>query len=133
MKARRRNLAAILCALCFGAASIVPAASALAGPPPSAMELVFASETAQRLGGQLGVPVRCLGESTGFCSGTVTLSRAGHSVSTPFSVMGGAREIVFVPLRLDRSTKGSTTVHGTATTAQRPGPPRSVQSLLRVR
>jgi len=133
MKAKRQNLAALLCILCLGACVAAPASAVAQAPlAESAMELVFAGGNVKSIAGQLGVPVRCFGSSRGFCSGTVTLSSgARHSTST-FSVPGGAREMVFVPLRLDGPNSAVAKVHGVATTAQRLGPPRSVESYLRV-
>ncbi|HEX4305350.1 MAG TPA: hypothetical protein VHZ54_04895 [Solirubrobacterales bacterium] len=133
MSPKRRNLAALLCTLCLGACVAVPASAAAAEPiTESATELVFAGETAHSLAGQLGVAVRCLGPSDGFCSGTVTLSGGGRQSTSAFSVQGGAREVLYVPLRLAKANSGVTKVRGIATTDQRLGAPRSIESFLRV-
>lgn len=127
MRSWRRHSAALLCVLGLTAAAAAPSSAAADSPVfIPGMELVFAGETAQSVGDQIVVPVRCLGESPGFCSGVMTLAGGGHRRTVPFSVRAGARESLFVPLRLE----GSGPLRGTATTDQRLGPPSSTKTLL---
>ena len=130
MKTMRRNLTALLCTIGLAGGLAAPAA-AVADTPISmpGMELVFEGARAHSDGDLVSVPVKCLGEGRGFCSGVVTLSSGGHRQTVPFSVQAGARESLFVPLRLDGGGK----VRGLATTDQRLGPPSSIAALLYVR
>jgi hypothetical protein len=130
MKSSRRHLAVALLAL-LGLAAILGPAASLAAPPaeaPGAMELVFTSDTARSGGGQLAVPVECQGDANGYCSGELTLSRAGERQTVPFSVAGGERESLYVPFAAPRGRGWK--VHGVATTAQRLGPPSSNATYL---
>jgi hypothetical protein len=134
MSSSRKHLAQGLLALLGLAALIVPTAS-FAGIPTQAQsgtELVFAGDTAQSGGGQLAVPVECLGESSGFCSGVLTLSRGGERQTVPFSVEGGDREALFVPFHAAGQGHGWK-VHAVATTTQRLGPPSSHETYLLAR
>ncbi len=94
----------------------------------SGMSLVFANGKTHAVAGNVAVPVECLGEN-GFCSGNVTLSRAGHRVSIPFSVEGGGKETLYVPLRLEGRSHAKK-VHGVATTVQPQGSPTSNKEFL---
>ncbi|MBS1885395.1 MAG: hypothetical protein JSS97_20790 [Actinobacteria bacterium] len=97
------------------------------------MTLVFASDSTHEAAGNVAVPVQCLGPDNGFCSGVVTLSRSGHSTSIPFSVRGGGREVLFVPLRLGGRADHPRRVHGVATTDQALGPATSAKQFLYAR
>jgi hypothetical protein len=126
MRSWKRYTAALLCT-CGLAGAAVPASAGAESPVfVPGMELVFAGETAQSVGDQIVVPVRCIGEGPGFCSGVVTLSGNGHRRTVPFSVQAGTRESLFVPLRFD----GAGPVSGVAKTDQRLGPPSSTKTLL---
>jgi hypothetical protein len=93
---------------------------------------VFTTGTAREVAGNLAVPVSCLGESTDFCSGVLTLSAGGRKASIPFSVQGGSVESIYVPLRLDGG-RGARKVIAVAGTAQPVGPPASVSEVLSIR
>jgi hypothetical protein len=130
MRSLRRHTVLLLAVL--GLAAVASPASSSARLPivnPASMELVFAAETASRVGGEIAVPVECLGPTRGFCSGVLTLSHDGRRRSAPFSVAGGSTEPVFVPFRVehhDRALK----LRGVATTTQRPGAPTSNSTYL---
>jgi hypothetical protein len=127
----RKGLAAPICILGIAGCMAVPASAGAEGPDSlSAMTLVFTNGKAHDIADNVAVPVECLGDSRGFCSGVVTLSRAGHRISIPFSVRGGGHESLFVPLRLGAEKHHPRRVHGVATTAQQLGPPTSTQRFL---
>jgi hypothetical protein len=125
-----RGLTALLCVL--GIASVIVPVSAGAESSFSAqgMALVFASGKTRSIAGNVAVPVRCLGDGHGFCSGNVTLSRNEHHISIPFSVQGGGHEVLFVPLSLRGGAGHPRRVHGVATTVQPLGPPTSTKEFL---
>jgi hypothetical protein len=83
-------LVALVVALATGGSA---GAAAFAGA-----ELEFAGDTAEYAAGEVGVPVECVGGPTGFCSGTLTISSRGKKSTSTFSVQGGSRETVSVPL-----------------------------------
>jgi hypothetical protein len=127
METMRRNLAALLCVLVLATGLASPAAAGAETPiSVPGMELVFEGARAHSDGDLVSVPVRCLGEGRGFCSGVVTLSSGGHRQTVPFAVQAGSHESLFVPLRIDGGGK----VRGVATTDQRLGPPSSIATLL---
>jgi hypothetical protein len=100
--------------------------------PGAGTELVFASDSARSLGGEVAVPVECLGEAREFCSGTVTLSRAGRHRTVPFSIQGGGRESLFVAFPgADRGQELK--LRGVATTSQPLGSPISRETYLYAR
>jgi hypothetical protein len=127
----RGRLAATIGVIGIAACVALPAA-VTAAPSSESVSLVFTTGTAREVAGNLAVPVRCLGESTGFCSGVLTLSGGGHKTSIPFSVQGGSGESIFVPLRLEGKAK-SQKVIAVAGTAQPIGPPANVTEVLSVR
>jgi hypothetical protein len=111
---------------------IASAASSTAPSPGTGVELVFAGDTARSLAGEVAVPVECLGESRGFCSGTVTLSRAGRHRTIPFSTRGGGRESLLVPFP-DADVGTALKLRATATTSQPLGSPTSREAYLYAR
>jgi hypothetical protein len=127
----RRRFAAGIGALGIVACVALPAGAA-AAPPSETVSLVFSTGTARQVAGNLAVPVRCVGGSTDFCSGVLTLSGSGHKTSIPFSVQGGSGESIFVPLRLEGKAK-SQKVIAVAGTAQPGGPPANITEVLSVR
>ncbi|MBS1675924.1 MAG: hypothetical protein JST08_00920 [Actinobacteria bacterium] len=125
------KLTAALAAFGLAGALLVPAtAGADASAISSGMTLVFAAGKAHSVADNVAVPVECLGEGHGFCSGVVTLSRRSHRVSIPFSVRGGSHEVLFVPLRLNGGKAHPRKFHGVATTVQPEGPPTSTKEFL---
>jgi hypothetical protein len=103
-------IAALAC-LAFAAGTGIAA-------PTGATELEFAADTAEAAAGQVAVPVECVGEPTGLCSGTLALSWHGKRSVSTFSVIGGSRDTVFVPLAAGRRAK----ISAVATTSQSLGP-----------
>lgn len=94
----------------------------------SGSSLVFANGKAHAVAGNVAVPVECVGAG-GFCSGNVTLSRAGHRVSIPFSVESGSKETLYVPLHVEGKSHAKK-VHGVATTVQPQGSATSTKQYL---
>jgi hypothetical protein len=127
----RGRLAATIGALGIAACASVPAIAA-AAPPSESVSLVFTTGTAREVAGNLAVPVSCLGESTDFCSGVLTLTGGGRKVSIPFSVQGGSGESIYVPLRLEGGHRAQKVI-AVAGTAQPGGPPASVTEVLSIR
>lgn len=123
-------------ATAIGALGIVActalSAGAAAAPPSESVSLVFTTGTAREVAGNLAVPVRCLGKSTDFCSGVLTLSGSGRKVSIPFSLQGGSAESIYVPLRPE-GARHAQKVIAVAGTAQPIGPPASVSEVLSIR
>jgi hypothetical protein len=127
----RNHLATFFCALGLVASLAIPASAGAESPISlPGMEIVFAGEGAKSDGDLVAVPVTCLGGKDEFCSGTVTLSRGGHSASIPVSIEGGASESVYVALRLGTAGSRPIKVRGVATTAQRLGSPSSTETFL---
>jgi hypothetical protein len=117
--------------LALGAAAAIPASAPAASAGAATGEtLVFGATPAHIDGKLVVVPVECLGAGRGLCSGVVTLSWDGHRSTEPFSVRGGAREVLFVPLRIGAARPRK--VRGLATTDQSPGPPRNSKAVLYV-
>jgi hypothetical protein len=97
---RGTRLAAILCAaaLLGGAIPSLAAARSTALEAPTEMSLSFASATARLIGPEALVLVKCTGSQNGICSGTVTLSNEGHRHKVTFSVVGGSKQSLTVPV-----------------------------------
>jgi hypothetical protein len=112
--------------------SVAAPAAAGAETPAYAPVLAFAGDTAHAAAGQVAVPVECPGESSEFCSGTVTLTRGGQHATVPFSVRGDAEETLFVPLRLE-GTGRPVRVSAVLLTQQALGGPVSAKTQLFVR
>jgi hypothetical protein len=118
--------------LMFGLGPAAVPAVAGAEAPASTPVLAFAGDSAHIVGGQVAVPVECEGTPSGFCSGTVTLTRGGQRASAPFAVRGGADETLYVPFRLEVSGR-PTKVSATLSTALPLGGPIGTKTLLFVR
>jgi hypothetical protein len=133
MKPTRRHASVILlaavCVALLAPSGIASAASSTFLSPGTGVELVFSGDTARSLAGEVAVPVDCLGESRGFCSGTVTLSRAGRHRTVPFSIRAGGHESLLVPFP-DADLGEALKLRGTATTSQPLGSPTSREAYL---
>jgi hypothetical protein len=116
MSRRIRTLSAFAVIAAF--ACLAFAAGTGIAAPTGATELEFATDTAEAAAGQVVVPVECVGESTGLCSGTLALSWHGRRAVSTFSVLGGSRDTVVVPLAPGRRAK----IAAVATTSQSLGP-----------
>lgn len=125
-----KGVVSLLCAVGVASAVILPAASSAESPISQGMSLVFASGKTKSVAGDVVVPVQCIGDGPGFCSGNVTLSRNGHHISIPFSVRGGGHDVLFVPLSLGGKASHPRKVHGVAVTAQPLGPATSTKEFL---
>jgi hypothetical protein len=126
-----KRVATALAVLGLAGALVLPStAGADASAIAPGMALVFSGGKAHSVADNIAVPVDCLGEGQGFCSGVITLSRSGHRISVPFSVRGGGHEVLFVPLRLGGGKAHPRKVHGVATTVQPQGPATSTREFL---
>jgi hypothetical protein len=112
---------AVLACLAFAAGTGVAA-------PTGAAELEFAADTAEAAAGQVAVPVECIGEPAGLCSGTLALSWHGKRAVSTFSVLGGSRDTVLVPLAAGPRARLS----AVATTSQSLGPAVVRKAILHV-
>jgi hypothetical protein len=104
-------------------------AGTAAAAPATGMELEFAGDTAELSADQIAVPVECVGESTGFCSGTLSLSWHGKRSVSAFSVQGGYDETVIVPLPI-KGLDGRARIAAVATTSQPLGPAVTRKAVL---
>jgi hypothetical protein len=130
----RCRLKAFLLSPVLAACLLAPGASGAETPAVRpGMELVFAGQTARVLGDDVAVPVMCVGEQRGICSGVLTLSRAGRKASVAYSVGGGAQDSLFLRFRLDPSSGQPAMVSAIASTDQGLGAPTRTEALLRAR
>jgi hypothetical protein len=98
------------------------------------MSLSFARDNARVVGTKALVFVKCTGPESGFCTGTVTLSLAGEDHKVPFSVAGGRRQTVIVPLgSADPGETVGRKALAVASTVQPLGPCQESERLLRLR
>lgn len=131
----RAGLATLVAVL--GVAVAAPAASSaetltesLYGP---SMKLEFAGHTARLAGSGAVVLVRCTGPRSGTCVGTASLRVRGAERSVAFSIPGGMRRHLVVPLGSDRGRLGKKRVRAFAETVQPLGSCRESRRALRVR
>jgi hypothetical protein len=98
----RARLATLAGAAALLVVAVAPAGAAAEGTPESVlgprMSLVFTKDTAQVVGEKALVLVKCLGSQTGTCVGTVSLDLEGDAHKVPFSVLGGHKQSLVVPL-----------------------------------
>lgn len=99
---RSRTRRAILGALCGAVllASLVASEATAMPPGPSGgpTTLSFVNEQARLVGSQALVLVRCEGPQDSICSGTLRLSFAGTTRTTPVSVVAGSQQNLDVSL-----------------------------------
>jgi len=95
-------------------------------------ELEFAGDTAASAGGQVAVPVECVGGPTGFCSGSLTLSWHGQRSTSSFAVQGGSSDTVAVPLPEGASGRQAK-IGAVATTTQPLGAAVTRRAILHLR
>lgn len=118
----RIRLTATLCAVALLASAIpaMAAARSTVFEAPAEMSLYFARGTARLVGPDALILVKCTGSQDGICSGTVTLSAAGHKHKVPFSVVGGSSQSLTVPVGLSKDLSGTSGL-AVARTAQPSG------------
>ncbi len=131
----RASLAALAAAALLGAA-LGPAsagaetgAESLYGP---SMRLAFTGGKAKLTGVGAVVAVKCKGPRGGTCAGTVSLRFAGATHKAPFSIAGGNRQRVVVPLGADGERARHRRAHAVASTAQPLGAYRHAARVLRL-
>jgi hypothetical protein len=126
---RRNRLLSTACALavfaCWAASS-----GAAAAAPVQGMELDFAGDSVQAAAGEVAVPVDCSGLAGGFCSGTITLSWSGRRGAAPFSVRGGGKETILVPLSVETRAGHPARLSAVASTVQPLGAPVTRKAAL---
>jgi hypothetical protein len=112
------SAALIFCTTAVASAATPTEAYPGAGPE---MSLEFTRSTTRVVGPGALVYVKCAGPSEGLCTGTVTLELGASHRKIPFSVTGGAKQTLVVPLGSDKQSfaraSGETTL-ATAATAQ---------------
>jgi hypothetical protein len=114
-------------------ASAESAADYVSGPQ---MTLVFAGETTRDTGPGAVVSVKCNGPRSGVCTGTVSLDLGGQTHKAPFSVLGGHRQNVVVPLGGDGTDSGDSGPRralAVASTMQPLGPCALTEQVLRLK
>jgi hypothetical protein len=126
-----RNLRLLTVLACVLGVVLPESAGAAPTVPATTSTLVFATGKAQVVAGEVAVPVKCLAGPQDFCSGVLTLSRAGQRVSAPYSVQGGHTESLFVPLSVATARK-PVKVNAVAATAQSGGPAVNTAEVLLV-
>ena len=137
LKARLATLAG---AAVLAAAILAPASAAAEGTPESVlgprMSLVFTKDTAQVIGDKALVSVKCLGSQSGTCVGTVSLDVEGAGHKVPFSVFGGRKQNLVVPLgsEADRTARSADRrALALASTLQPLGPCHEAERALRLK
>jgi hypothetical protein len=135
----RPRIAALAVAALLAAAA--PAASAstpeegAASAHPTRMKIAFSGRTARVAGPGAIVQVRCTGTVAASCDGTLTLAVGAESQEIPYTLAGGERRILVVPLGasdglLERA--GSVTALAVAETVQPTGGVVSSKHRLRL-
>ncbi|HEV7563567.1 MAG TPA: hypothetical protein VGO24_08695 [Solirubrobacterales bacterium] len=136
----RARLATLAGAAVLLAMAVAPAGAAAEGTPESVlgprMSLVFTKDTAQVVGAKALVLVKCLGSQTGTCVGTVSLDVQGDAHKVPFSVLGGHKQSLVVPLGSgqDRPARAAARkAVAVASTVQPLGPCHEAERTLRLK
>jgi hypothetical protein len=126
-KRKTLQMVAVLGTLAVLVAGVLSVGTA-GGATFAGAELEFAGDTAEYAAGQVAVPVECVGGPTGFCSGSLTISVRGKHATSTFSVQGGSRDTVAVPVPGGRGRP--TKVTAVATTTQPLGPALTRRAVL---
>jgi hypothetical protein len=136
----RARLATLAGAAALLVAVLAPAAATAEGTPESVlgprMSLVFTKDTAQVVGDKALVLVKCLGSQTGTCVGTVSLDLEGDTHKVPFSVLGGHKQSLVVPLGSEDDRPARTAGRkalAVASTVQPLGPCHEAERTLRLK
>lgn len=121
-------------ALTAAAAAPAPAAAVpFASPMAQSMTLSFSGHSAKLVGTGAVVSVRCRGPKSGTCAGTVTLSVGGGDHRVAFSVLGGHRQSLVVPLGRKSGQSAKQRVRAVAETVQDLGACHETERFLRLR
>jgi hypothetical protein len=133
----RARLATLAGLVAFATAALAPAGAAAEGITESAfgprMSLAFSKDSAKVVGDKALVAVKCLGPQEGTCVGTVSLSLDGATHKVPFSVLGGHRQNLVVPLGCGEDGPAAGTARALASTVQPLGASREAERTLRLR
>lgn len=129
------GLGSVVVALLLVAAVPAPAGAetaseSLYGP---SMRLTFADPDARLVGAGAVVSVRCVGPVSGSCTGTVSMRVAGAAHKVAFSVLGGRRQQLVVPLGADRKQLAKKRATAVARTMQPLGSDRHQRRVLRLK
>jgi hypothetical protein len=121
---------ALAAAFAPAAASADAATEAVFGP---SMSLTFTRANAKVAGSGAVVAVKCEGPAEGTCVGTISLRVGSTTHKAPFSVLGGNKQTVVVPLGDDGEGPAGRRVHAVASTVQPLGAPADRERSLRLR
>jgi len=124
------SAAALLATLTPAVAGAESTQESFYGP---SMKLAFTRASVHVSGPGAVVSVKCQGPRGGTCAGTVSLRFAGSTHKVAFSVEGGHRQNLIVPLGADRGRIGKHRVRAVARTVQPLGSCRESRRLLRLR
>ena len=126
---------ASLAAASFLGAALVPAtagAEIVADTPYGlSMSLAFTGTKAKIVGTGAVVAVRCKGSRSGSCTGTLSLRVGATTHKAAFSVPGGHRQTIVVPLGSDDNGSGQDRVRAVAKTVQPLGSCHRTERFLR--
>jgi hypothetical protein len=117
--------------LATAAATGARAASSSSGVPHT--KLKFAGPNARLVGSRAVVLVFCFAPRSQSCAGTASLRVAGADHEIAFSIRGGRRQHLAIPLGADRRRVDRRRIRALAETVQPLGSPQRVRRLLRVR
>jgi hypothetical protein len=112
------------------------ATSAQAGSSSSRLphtKLKFAGPNARLVGSRAVVLVFCFAPRSQSCAGTASLRVAGADHEIAFSIRGGRRQHLAIPLGADRRRVNGRRIRALAETVQPLGSPQRTRRLLRVR
>jgi hypothetical protein len=132
----QRALAA-LTALAVAAALTAPAAASADSGAESvfgpSMSLIFTKANAKVTPSGAVVSVKCEGPVQGTCTGTLSLRVGSSTHKAPFSVLGGNKQTLVVPLGGDGDGAAGHRVRAVASTVQPLGAPADRERNLRLR
>lgn len=117
--------------LATAAATSARAVSSSSGGPHT--KLKFAGPNARLVGSRAVILVFCFAPRSQSCAGTASLRVAGADHEIAFSIRGGRRQHLAIPLGADRRRVGKRRIRALTETVQPLGSPQRVRRLLRVR
>jgi hypothetical protein len=123
-------VAALLAGLGSATASADAASESIFGP---SMSLTFTKANAKVTGSGALVSVKCEGPVDGTCVGTLALRVGSSTHKAPFSVLGGNKQTLVVPLGDDGEAAAGHRIRAVASTVQPLGAPTDRERTLRLR
>ena len=125
-----KKLGMLSCAVAAAASIALPVSAAAAPSFPASGSLFFSKASAKLVGDTALVPVQCVGVKGSICSGELSIEAGGATSEALFSVTGGGRRIVSIPV--SGAASGSSVV-ATAKTVQSYGGYATATEVLRLR